>query len=103
MQARLAVAGVELAHQVAQGLGLGAQLLAAGGHFFAAGGGLLGHLGDARMALETSSELLACWTVAVAISPILAAVASTPATIFFSDSSVSRLSWPLPGPGRRIP
>ena len=45
------------------------------------------------VALETSSELAACWTVAVAISAILAAVALTLSTIFFSASPVSPLSW----------
>ena len=44
------------------------------------------------VALETSSELAACWTVAVAISEILAAVALTLSTIFFSASPVSPLS-----------
>ena len=44
------------------------------------------------VALETSSELAACWTVAVAISAILAAVAFTLSTIFFSASPVSLLS-----------
>ncbi len=44
------------------------------------------------VALETSSELAACCTVAVAISAILAAVALTLSTIFFSASPVSPLS-----------
>ena len=56
------------------------------------------------MALETSSELLACWTVAVAISPILPAVASTPA-----DDLLQRLLGllaelgPLLDPAAQIP
>jgi len=88
---RLAV-GPERAHQVAQGLGLGPEFLAAGGHLFRAGrrparspGRCLGGLGN----LLGIGGLL---HVAVAISEILAAVALTLSTIFFSASPVSPLS-----------
>ena len=44
------------------------------------------------IALETSSAFAACWTVAVAISAIFAAVDSTPSMICWSDLPVSSLS-----------